>query len=324
MSRTAAHDETTSGLRPTQTVGEAHALPSVSRMADLAELFKVRVTLMVVLTAWVGYFYGTQKSVLPATSVHLIWTLLGVGLVSAGAGAINQVLERAGDQLMTRTRNRPIPSNRMSVRTASILGWAAIATGTLLLSFTSNWLTGGLALATALMYCFVYTPLKKVAPISTFVGAFPGAVPPALGWTAVRGELEWEALILFAIVFFWQFPHFLAIAWLYRDDYEKAGIRMLPVVDKSGDETVRQILVYGALLIPVSVAPFLLGMSGPIYPAGAILLGIAYFYFGWRLAVLRLPPTAASSKGHARQLLQASVIYLPLLIGLMVAERVMQ
>lgn len=324
LGKMALQKDTESGLTPTQTVGESYAPPPASRITDLLELFKLRVTLMVVLTAWAGYYFAAQKSVLPELTIHLVWTLLGVALVSGGAGAINQVLERAGDLLMSRTRNRPIPSNRMTVLTATILGWAAIAGGCLLLALTSNWLTGLLALATALTYCFIYTPLKTTGPISTFVGAFPGAVPPLLGWTAVRGELEWEALFLFAIVFFWQFPHFLAIAWLYRDDYEKAGIRMLPVVDRSGDETVRQILVYGALLIPVSVAPFLLSMSGPVYPAGAILLGIAYFYFGWRLAMLKLPPTAAESKGHARQLLRASVIYLPLLLGLMVAESVMQ
>jgi protoheme IX farnesyltransferase len=205
----------------------------------------------------------------------------------------------------------------MTVRYAYTVGIVVGVLGCALLCVAANILTGFLALATALTYVYVYTPLKSVTPHSTFVGAFPGAMPAVLGWTAASGKVEWEALALFAISFFWQFPHFLSIAWLYREDYERAGIRMLPVLDRTGKSTVRQILGYGAALIPVSVAPVYLAMSGRLYLYGAIALGIAYLAFGIRLSMLKLPPSAAHSKKDARHLLQASVVYLPLLLVLM-------
>jgi protoheme IX farnesyltransferase len=189
--------------------------------------------------------------------------------------------------------------------------------GAVSLALTTNVLTGVLAFATAATYLGFYTPLKKVSPISTFIGAFPGAMPPLLGWTAIRGRIEPEAIFLFLILFFWQFPHFQAIAWLYRDDYEAAGIKMLPVVDNSGHSVVRQMIAYCAALLPVSLMPTLLHMSGRIYLVGALLLGIGFFYFVLRLARTKLPTTSPDSRKLARQLLQASVLYLPLLFALM-------
>jgi protoheme IX farnesyltransferase len=178
-------------------------------------------------------------------------------------------------------------------------------------------LTAWLALATSAVYLGAYTPLKKVHPICTFVGAFPGAMPGVLGWTAARAQLDWGALVMFAIVFFWQFPHFYSIAWLYRQDYEDGGIRMLPVVEPDGKSTGRQILIYSLALIPISLVPAYLGMAGKLYFAGALVLGIALFYVGRRLVSLKLATGNARSKQRARQLLQATVFYLPLLFALM-------
>jgi protoheme IX farnesyltransferase len=316
----AVKHETVSGIATTKSEGERYVAP-ISTLADYATLCKLRVTSMVVLTAWAGFYLAAKKTGVAAFSWTLLETLAGVGLVASGAAAMNQVMEREADGKMSRTKARPLAAGRMSRGRGTVTAMILAFTGTALLAFATNLLTGALALLTAASYCFVYTPLKKIGPISTFVGAFPGAMPAVLGWTAVSGRLEWQALALFAIVFCWQFPHFLSIAWLYREDYERAGILMLPVVDHSGRATVRQILFYGLALIPVSLAPFFLGMSGWIYFSGAIALGIAYLWFGVRLAKLKLPPTAAASKKQARQLLQASVIYLPLLLVLLMATR---
>jgi protoheme IX farnesyltransferase len=184
----------------------------------------------------------------------------------------------------------------------------------------ANPLTGLLTFLTSLVYLAVYTPLKRVSPICTFVGAFPGAMPGVLGWTAARGRLEWGTLILFAILFVWQFPHFFSIAWLYREDYAQGGIRMLPVVEEDGRSTARRIVAYSLILIPLSVLPSFFGMAGKIYLVGAVVLGIALFYFGARLAFLKLPINAPRSKMLARHVLQATVIYLPLLFALMMGN----
>src|SRR6266436_3804537 len=194
--------------------------------------------------------------------------------------------------------------------------------GALYLDVTLNTLTGTLALVTAFVYLAAYTPLKRISPICTFVGAFPGAMPGVLGWTAIRGRLEWGTLVLFAILFVWQFPHFFSIAWLYREDYEKGGIKMLPVVEEDGRSTARRILVYSIALIPISLLPSFMGMAGKIYLVGALVLGFAMLYFGIRLAFLNLPLAAARSKARARHVLQASVIYLPLLFALMMGNSV--
>ena len=288
-------------------------------LADLGVLLKPRVTSLIVMSAWCGFYFAAHKSGLRALdSLHLLaFALTGVGLVAGGTAALNQVLERDSDAHMQRTAIRPLPAHRLSTREALIFGLAGLFAGLLLLATMTNFLTAGLALATSVSYLALYTPLKKISPWCTFVGAFPGAMPPVLGWAALRGRLEWETLVLFGILFLWQFPHFFSIAWLYSEDYESAGIRMLPVVEKNGRSTARQTLGYGLLLIPVSLLPYWLHMAGSVYLIGAALLGGVYFYFGSRLGAERLPPAAAQSKKYARELLRASVLYLPLLFVLM-------
>ena len=284
---------------------------------DYAELTKMRVTTLVVLTAWCGYYFGSMKSGFPSLSWGLFHALLGIGLVSGGTAALNEVMEHDVDAHMRRTAQRPLPTGRMSLPHATIVGLLMTVGGALYLDLSLNPLTGTLALLTAFVYLAAYTPLKKVHPICTFVGAFPGAMPGVLGWTAARGRLEWETLALFAIVFFWQFPHFYSIAWLYRDDYAAGEIQMLPVLEENGSVTGRQIILYSLGLIPISLAPAFLGMSGSAYLVGAIAMGAVLCYFGARLAVLGLPMNAPRSKQRARQLLRASVLYLPALFALM-------
>jgi heme o synthase len=289
---------------------------------DYAELTKARVTTLVVLTAWCGYYFGCLKSGFPSLNWGLFHALLGIGLVSGGTAALNEVMEHDVDGHMRRTAQRPLPTGRMSLRHGTIVGLLLTVGGALYLDLALNSLTGTLALLTAFIYLAAYTPLKKIHPVCTFVGAFPGAMPGVLGWTAARGRLEWETLVLFAIVFFWQFPHFFSIAWLYRDDYASGNIRMLPVVEPDGKSTSLRIVLYSLVLIPVSLAPSFLGMAGRIYLAGALVLGIALLYVGSRLVLLRAPLSAPRSKQRARQLLQATVLYLPLLFVLMMLNRI--
>ncbi|HEX3092738.1 MAG TPA: heme o synthase [Candidatus Angelobacter sp.] len=288
-----------------------------SLLGDYFQLFKVRVTSLVVMTAWAGYYMGAVRSGVSSLTWTLLNALVGIGVTCAGSAALNEVLEHKIDALMRRTRNRPLPAGRMSLATGLTAGILATVLGPVYLSLTTNVLTGVLAFSTAATYLAFYTPLKRISPISTFVGAFPGAMPPLLGWTAVRGKLEIEAVLLFLIVFFWQFPHFQAIAWMYREDYEAAGIKMLPVVDKAGHAVIRQMLTYCSTLISVSMVPTLLRMTGRIYLFGALVLGMGFLWFVVRLARTKLPTTSPDSRLFARQLLQASVIYLPLLFALM-------
>jgi len=297
-----------------------NALMSLAR--DYAELTKLRVTSLVVMTAWCGCYFGSLKSGVSSLSWGLLHALLGIGLVSGGTAALNEVMESDLDAHMRRTANRPLPSGRMSLWHAAVVGILMTAGGALYLGLLLNPLTGWLSLLTAFVYLAAYTPLKKIHPICTFVGAFPGAMPGVLGWTAMRGRLEWGALVMFAIVFFWQFPHFFSIAWLYRDDYAAGQIRMLPVVEPQGRSTALRIILYSIALIPVSLAPTFLGMAGRTYLVGALALGLALLYVGLRLAFLRAPLSAARSKQRARQLLQATVLYLPLLFVLMMLNRV--
>ena len=304
-------------LAPEQTSARAGIRPLSALLSNYAQLMKLRVTTLVVATAWCGYFMAALRSDVPSLSWKLLHTLLGVGIVSGGAAALNQVMEREADARMRRTQARPLPAGRMTTMQATLFGFATVAGGSVYLALTTNFLTGYLALATAAAYLLFYTPLKQVTSFCTFVGAFPGAMPAAVGWTALRGRLEWEALALFAIVLLWQFPHFLAIAWLYAEDYALGGICMLPAVEKDGRSTTREILLYSATLILVSVAPALLGMTGLLYALGAVVLSVFYFGYGLKLRRLNLPPAAPESKVAARRLLRASVIYLPLLFGLM-------
>jgi protoheme IX farnesyltransferase len=291
------------------------ALPRgpLTLVRDYAELTKLRVTTLVVMTAGCSYYFGAIRAGVSSLSWGLFHTLLGVGLVAGGTAALNEVMESDVDRHMRRTAGRPLPTGRMSTRRALVSGVAMALGGALYLSLALNPLTGLLSVATAVVYLGAYTPLKKIHPICTFVGAFPGAMPGVLGWTAARGRLEWGALAMFAIVFFWQFPHFFSIAWLYREDYAAGKIRMLPVVEVDGRSTARQIIFYSVALIPVTLVPTFLGMAGTFYAACAVLLGLAMLYFAVRLAHLKAPITAAISKQRARHLLQATVFYLPIL-----------
>jgi protoheme IX farnesyltransferase len=289
---------------------------------DYCELIKLRVTGLLVMTAWTGFYFGAQKSGVSSLSWTLLHALVGIGLVSGGTAALNEVIESESDALMRRTAHRPLPSGRMSRLWAATLAGAMVLGGAAYLAFATNPLTSALTLLTAVVYLGAYTPLKKVSPWCTFVGAFPGAMPPVLGWTAIRGTVDWGALVLFAIVFLWQFPHFLSIAWLYREDYQRAAIRMRPVVESDGVSTGREILAYSLVLIPVSMAPSFLGMSGTIYLFGALIMSAALFWAGLRLARLDRPITSPHSKRRARQLLRATVLYLPLLFALMMINLV--
>ena len=300
-------------------------LPRSGAMAvvqDYAELLKLRVTSLIVMTAWCGYYLGSLKSGVSSLHWGLLHALLGIGLVSGGTAAFNEIIERREDALMRRTQHRPLPAKHMGLAHAVLVSLVVTVGGVVYLAYMANEGTALLSLATVVAYLGLYTPLKKMSPLCTLVGAFPGAMPGVLGWTAVRGRLEVEALILFAIVFFWQFPHFHSIAWLYREDYENAAIRMLPVVDADGKSTIRAILVYLVALIPVSLAPTLLHMAGWVYFGGALVLGLGFLASGVRLANLKMPPGKPRSKQRARQVLIASVFYLPLLFALMMLNAV--
>jgi protoheme IX farnesyltransferase len=293
---------------------------ATSLVRDYAELGKMRVTSLIVMTAWCGYFFGAHKAGAPWFSFGLFHALFGIGIVSAGTAALNEVMERDVDSHMLRTAQRPLPAGRMSLFHATTAGVLATLGGSLYLAILTNPLTGLLTLLTAAVYLAAYTPLKRISPICTFVGAFPGAMPGVLGWTAARNQLEWGTLVLFAILFVWQFPHFFSIAWLYREDYAKGGVKMLPVVEEDGRSTARRILIYSVLLIPISLLPSFMGMAGKIYLVGATVLGFAMLYFGVRLAFLNLPLVSGQSKLRARHVLQATVIYLPLLFALMMGN----
>jgi heme o synthase len=288
---------------------------------DYATLTKARVTTLIVMTAWAGAYFAAAKSGESSLTWTLLHALIGIGLVSGGTAAMNEVVERDVDALMRRTSRRPLVTGSLGLVHASIIAFGMTLGGVFYLWATTNWLSAALAALTSLTYLAVYTPMKRVHPICTFLGAFPGAMPPVLGWTAIRGRLDLEALVLFAIVFFWQFPHFHSIAWLYREDYENARIRMLPVVESDGRSTAFAIVMYAVALVPVSLAPTLMGMSGWSYFVGALALGLGMLWFSLRMWTMKLAPAVAESKRQARHVLQASVIYLPLLFALMMINR---
>jgi heme o synthase len=300
--------------------GPSPAVPRPSLFADYQVLFKVRVTALVVLTAWAGFYLGSMRSGIATFQWGLLQALLGIGLVSGGAAAMNEVMERKIDAKMTRTAQRPLPSGRISLPHGLAAGLVCFAAGAILLAYFTNPVTVALTLLTAFCYVAVYTPLKRVTPVATFIGAFPGAMPPLLGWTAARGIIETPAIALFAILFVWQFPHFMAIAWLYREDYRRVGIRMLPAVQPDGWSTVFEALIYAVLMIPVSLVPYFLHLTGPIYLLSAIVLGLGYLAYTVRFSGITRARTAAESRGYARSLLKASVIYLPLLLTVMMLD----
>ncbi len=300
--------------------GGTMATSRVTLIGDLRELFKFKVTAMVLITTWAGFYLGSRDSGISSIQRGLLETLVGVALVSAGASALNEALERKSDAKMIRTARRPIAAGRISLLQGLLLGLGAVALGAFWLLYTTNLLTVGLALLTVFTYVAIYTPLKRVTTLATFLGAFPGAAGPLLGWTAARGQIEWPGVALFAILFVWQFPHFMSIAWLYREDYGRAGIKMLPVVQPDGVSTVIEALFYAVLMIPVSLAPWWLGMAGWPYAILAAVLGLVYLGYTIRFSLILRTPSESRSRMLARDLLKVSVLYLPLLLtGLMLA-----
>ncbi len=281
------------------------------RLAAFAELTKPRITLLIVLTAAAGFALASKAGV---NYGALASAMFGIALLSSGIATLNQYLERDLDGMMRRTAARPLPSGRLMPWEALAFGAGLTILAEFYLAILVNPLTALLGLTVIAGYLFGYTPLKTRTSLSTLVGAFPGAAPPLIGWTAATGTLSLEAWVLFAILFLWQFPHFLAIAWMYREDYARAGILMLPVVEPNGRITGQQIVVYTLMLLPVSLLPFALGLSGSVYLFGALVLGLLFLYSSIRAAL-------SQSRHEARRLLLASVLYLPLLFGLMVANR---
>ncbi|MEO8503059.1 MAG: heme o synthase [Acidobacteriota bacterium] len=282
-----------------------------SRASDFLELAKPRITLLVVLTTAVGFAVASSG---PFPLLRFLHTLVGTALVAGGASALNQVWERDLDARMRRTERRPLPSGRLSVDLGLLFGVGLAIVGMAELAVFVNLLTallGGLTLAG---YVFLYTPLKQVTSLSTVIGAVPGAVPPMMGWTAVRDSIGPEAWILFGILFLWQMPHFLAIAWMFREDYARGGYPMLPVIDPSGVSTARQAVLYCAALLPVSLLPSVFGFAGPIYFGAALVLGVVLLGYCWEFS-------RSLTHTSARKLMMASVLYLPAVLLLLVVDR---
>jgi protoheme IX farnesyltransferase len=293
---------------------------SHSLLADYAVLFKLRISTMVIITAGAGFYLGCLRSGISPFHLDGIQALVGIAVVTCGSSALNQALERKTDRLMRRTADRPMAAGRISLTHGLLLGFAATFLGALYLARTTNLITGTLTLLTAIGYVAIYTPLKRFTTLNTFIGAFPGALPPLIGWTAARGLIEWPGVALFAILFVWQFPHFMAIGWMYREDYARAGIRLtptLPNVQQAAQSTVIQALFYAALMIPVSLWPAALHTTGSFYAAAASVLGLVYLWYTIRFARILRDPLSAASHGYARDLLRVSVIYLPLLLAAM-------
>jgi len=282
-------------------------------MSGYIELTKPRITCFILMSTAIGFLCGAHFAH-GWSWITLLHTLIGTGLIASGTAALNQWYESDGDALMNRTKRRPIPSGRITARHALIYGIVLSVAGFTQMWFGANPLTAMLGLFTLASYLFLYTPLKRRSPISTTIGAIPGAMPPLIGYAAASGLLNWDAGILYAILFLWQFPHFYAIAWMYREDYARAGIRMLPVVEPSGDSTARRIVLFSLALIPISLLPKFAAMAGNFYLFGALALGLVFLYAGARVAF-------DCTRIRARQVLLASVVYLPLLYGLLVLDR---
>ena len=284
----------------------------IRRLADFCELAKPRVVLMVLITAFVGFYVGSAD--VPDYS-HLVNMLLGTALAAGGTLALNQFIERRSDALMSRTRHRPIPDGRVTATEAFWFGLAVTAAGLAYLAVAVNLISAGITALITVTYLLFYTPMKRQSPSCLIVGAVPGALPPVIGWVAARATLDVDAWVLFAILFLWQVPHTLAIAWLYREDYAKAGIQFLPVIEPGGSSTNRQIICHCAALLAVSLLPTLLGLAGAVYFVGAFVLGVGFLVTGVRLAM-------ESTLIGARRLLYASLIYLPVLLLIMALDRV--
>ena len=280
------------------------------RVGAFVELTKPRIAFMLLLTSAAGFYLGTPGAF---NFVLFVNAMIGIGLLAFGVATLNQYVERATDALMDRTKNRPLPSSRLTPIEALVFGLVQCAVAEIYLFFLVNPLTAGLGLVVIVGYVLMYTPLKTKTSASTAIGAIPGAMPPLMGWTASANEVTLGGWALFIMLFLWQFPHFLAIAWMYREQYAKAGILMLPVVDPSGRITARQIVLFAIMLVPASLAPFFLGFAGMVYLIGATLLGIWFLVESVRTA-------RAKTVEKARRLLMVSVLYLPLIFGLLVLD----
>ncbi len=291
--------------------------PSHSLLADYAVLVKPRVSAMVIITAAAGFYLGSLASGIPPFQLGLLKALFGIAMVTAGSSVLNQALERTTDLLMPRTASRPMAQRRIGLAHGLVLGFALVVAGSVYLALQTNPITGMLTLLTAVGYVAIYTPLKRITTLNTFIGAFPGALPPLLGWTAARGLIEWPAVALFAILFVWQFPHFMAIGWLYRADYSAAGLRVtatqLPVAEAARSSAI-QALFYAALMVPVSLWPYWLHIVGIPYAVAATLLGLWYLVETVRFARILHEPENTANRALGRRLLMVSVIYLPLLM----------
>lgn len=281
-------------------------------LSDLLSLTKPRVVVMVLVTTVVGFYLGSGGY---ADYGLLGWTLLGTGLAAAGSLTLNQYMERELDACMERTRKRPLPSGRLQPIEALAFGALLTASGLLVLLLAVNALSGMVTAFTAVSYLLLYTPMKRITPLCSLVGAVPGALPPVTGWVAATGQFGAGASVLFAILFLWQLPHSLAIAKLYADDYARAGFRLLPIVDREGRSTERQIVGHSTALLLVGLVPTLLGLAGPVYFCSALVLGCVLLFFGVRLA-------AVPSHASARRLVFASLVYLPVLLAVLAADKV--
>ena len=288
------------------------AFPAKGWVAVYADLVKARLTLLVLLTTLVGFYVGQRG---PMEYLLMFHALFGTALVASGAAALNQLLEREYDAKMRRTASRPLPSGRLQPVTVMLFGGVCALLGTVYFAVLVNPLTSVIGAVSLVSYLFIYTPLKRLTWLNTAVGAVPGALPPLMGWAAARGELSGGGWALFAILAFWQMPHFFAIAWIYQDEYAKAGFQMLPNVDPDGSRTAQQSVSHALGLLPVSLAPFLFHLAGPVYLASAILLGAGYLGCAIQFARRRDVPSA-------RRLFFASIIYLPLLLIALVVDKV--
>jgi heme o synthase len=289
----------------------AAALSGFEKPWAYVVLTKPDVTFLVVVTTVAGFYLGTSG---PLDWTLLLSTLCATMLVAGGTAALNQYVERDIDAVMRRTAARPLPSGQLNPREVLIFGVATIVVGTLWLAIGANLLAALVAVVTSVLYLGVYTPLKKRTPLSTAVGAIPGALPPLIGWAAAHGSLSMGAWILFAILFFWQFPHFMSIAWMYREDYARAGVRMLPVVDRKGDATFRQIICASTILVWVSALPAVIGMAGLWYFFGALVLGMI-------LLQVSLWANRSRTNTRAKWLMHATVAHIPILLAWLVLDR---
>jgi protoheme IX farnesyltransferase len=287
-------------------------LALMARANAYVSLTKPDVSFLVLMTTAAGYYMGARG---PVGWLHMIHTVFATMLIAAGTAALNHYIERESDRHMRRTASRPLPSGVLQPREALWFGVVLSAAGALDLYFTAGTLAAGLGVATCISYLLGYTPLKKRTVWATFIGAFPGAIPPMIGWVAASGSLDRGAWLLFGILFFWQFPHFHAIAWMYREDYARAGILMLPVVDREGKRTFRQIILTAAALVGVSLLPAILGLAGVLYFFGALVVSVA---------LLQVCVWAATAKTNVRAkwLMHATVIHIPVLLGLMIYDKI--